>query len=187
MAEITTREELITAINAGLKPKYVLFWGHTSSESTLGQECLSQWYPSRFVVHNDEYLTAEHWMMAEKAKLFGDEEMRSRILAAQHPAEAKKLGRMVRGFRQEVWRAQRSAIVVGGNTAKFDQDSTLKDYLLRTGDRILVEASPRDSIWGVGLSASDPEVTNPEKWKGLNLLGFALMIVRARLRADDAT
>jgi ribA/ribD-fused uncharacterized protein len=116
--------------------------------------------------------------------LFGDTTIADQILTASHPHRAKTLGRQVRGFDQTIWEARRYAIVVDGSVAKFGQHAELRSYLLGTGDRILVEASPVDRIWGIGLTADDPRATNPGQWKGLNLLGFALMHTRERLRQD---
>ena len=125
--------------------------------------------------------TAEHYMMAEKARLF-DNSATDAIVAAAHPGEAKKLGRKIRNFDQAIWEKHRFDIVVRGNLAKFSQHEPLKQYLLGTGDRVLVEASPHDRIWGIGIAESDPAAQNPYDWKGLNLLGFALMAVREQLQ-----
>jgi ribA/ribD-fused uncharacterized protein len=120
-------------------------------------------------------------MMAEKARLFGDGEAVQAILAAATPGEAKKLGRTVRDFDDTIWNAARFDLVVRGNVAKFGQDPALRDYLLGTRNRILVEASPRDRIWGIGLGAANERATDPTRWRGHNLLGFALMEARTRL------
>nr|WP_241841854.1 NADAR family protein [Pseudofrankia sp. BMG5.36] len=125
------------------------------------------------------YPTAKHHMMHRKARLFGNEQTAARILTARHPGAAKALGRQVRGFDDAVWDTHRHDLVVTGNTAKFGQHPTLRDYLLRTRNRVLVEASPLDRVWGIGLAADDPHATSPTRWRGLNLLGFALMDVRA--------
>lgn len=124
-------------------------------------------------------------MMAEKARLFGDLDSVAEILAAGNPGEAKKLGRAVRNFDEKIWRQNRSRIVVEANLLKFGQNPELAAFLLNTGGRVLVEASPVDRIWGIGLAADNPAAQNPNLWKGLNLLGFALMDVRGRL-ADRA-
>jgi ribA/ribD-fused uncharacterized protein len=121
-------------------------------------------------------------MMAAKARLFGDEEMLAKILTADSPAAAKKLGRQVRGFDDARWKTARFELVVKGNVAKFSSTPELKRHLLDTGDAILVEASPRDTIWGIGLSKSSPVAKTPSKWRGLNLLGFALVQARELLR-----
>jgi ribA/ribD-fused uncharacterized protein len=176
-------DALVSALERGLEPDLLFFWGHTGSESgRVGRECLSQWYPSSFTMESDEYATAEHWMMAEKARLFRDGAALSRILASRDPREAKALGRAVRGFDGEAWEAHRLSIVVAGNRAKFGQNPALKQYLLDTGDQVLVEASPYDRIWGIGLSADAAGAKVPQRWRGLNLLGFTLMAVRDELR-----
>ena len=168
----------------GERIKYLHFWGHAARrDGELGTGCLSQWWPSPFTVDGVEYATSEHWMMAAKARLFQDEEAEARARSASSPALAKKAGRLVRGFDQAVWESERFGIVVAGSVHKFGQDSALLRYLLASGDRILVEASPVDRIWGIGLASDDERAQDPERWRGLNLLGFALMDARARLRA----
>jgi ribA/ribD-fused uncharacterized protein len=181
---ITDRDSLLAAIRRGHRPKYLMFWGHRpSSNKTVGKECLSQWWPAPFVVEGERYGSAEHFMMAEKARLFGDEEMRARILAAPSPGAAKRFGRAVRGFQESAWVGARFDIVVRGSVAKFQQSPPLAAFLLGTKDRVLVEASPVDRIWGIGMAVDAPGADNPEKWRGLNLLGFALMTARSRLAA----
>ncbi|MDJ0568622.1 MAG: NADAR family protein [Pleurocapsa sp. MO_192.B19] len=179
MNPIKTKQDLINYINQGNKPKYLCFWGHQPNhDGSIGKSCFSQWYEALFQLDGVEYQTAEHYMMAEKARLFKDDDALAKILAASHPGEAKKLGRQVKGFKQEIWLEYRSPIVVQGNIGKFSQNEALKEFLLNTGERILVEASPRDRIWGIGLGQNNPDAENPYKWQGLNLLGFALMEVR---------
>ncbi|MGF1426022.1 NADAR family protein [Kitasatospora sp. LaBMicrA B282] len=186
-ADTRTRHDLAALVASGTRPKYLFFWGHRPQrDGSIGTGSLSQWWPSRFTVDGVDYGSAEHWMMAHKARLFGDAETEARILLARTPAEAKKLGRLVRGFDEERWAAARFDLVVAGNVAKFGQDEALRDYLLGTGTRVLVEASPVDRVWGIGLAAHDPGADDPDRWRGLNLLGFALMAARAELagRAD---
>ncbi|MFE6498795.1 NADAR family protein [Kitasatospora sp. NPDC057738] len=184
LAAVRSREELTALMADGLRPKWVMFWGHTERKGGgTRQECLSQWWPGEFTVDGLTYTSAEHWMMAGKARMFGDEEIARRVLAARTPAEAKKLGRLVKDFDEKVWTAGRFELVVAGNVAKFGQDEALRDYLLGTGDRVLVEASPLDRIWGIGLAADDIRAQQPAEWRGSNLLGFALMEARARLAA----
>ena len=132
------------------------------------------------------YPSAEHYMMAAKARLSGDGEAAERILAAPHPGAAKALGRQVHGFDEQCWAEHRFDAVVAGNTAKFGQHPELRDFLAGTGSRVLAEASPLDRVWGIGLAADDERATSPERWPGLNLLGFALMEVRHQLRAQQA-
>ncbi|WP_233218997.1 NADAR family protein [Adhaeribacter arboris] len=122
--------------------------------------------------------TAEHWMMAQKAHLFGDSDAFDKIVKARTPGEAKAIGREVKNFDDSVWEEQRFEIVVNGSLQKFGQHQDLQEFLINTKDRILVEASPVDNIWGIGLSVDDKKAENPEHWEGLNLLGFALMETR---------
>ncbi|MEO0601626.1 MAG: NADAR family protein [Myxococcota bacterium] len=168
---------------AGERPKFLLFWGHRPKGPSIGPWVLSQWFEADFEVDGDEYPTAEHFMMAEKARLFGDREALDAIVDSTDPGEAKALGRRVRGFDEATWKASRFEIVVRGNLAKFGQDDALCAYLVGTGDRVLVEASLRDRIWGIGMGARNPDAEHPAAWRGKNLLGFALMVVRDRLRA----
>ena len=162
--------------------KYIFFWGHTPrKDGQIGQSCMSQWWESIFEVDDIQYRSAEHWMMTEKARLFGDTEILEKILNAKSPAEAKKLGRLVRDFKPEIWDAQKYEIVKQGSFHKFSQDENLKAYLMNTANRVLVEASPYDTIWGIGLTKDAKQVEDPNTWKGENLLGFALMEVRDAL------
>ncbi|MBB3639156.1 NADAR family protein [Variovorax atrisoli] len=166
----------------GHRPEYLLFWGHQAPKTGVNKSCFSQWFEAAFKVDGVSYRTAEHFMMAGKARLFGDDEVYERILAARTPAEAKKLGREIRGFDEAAWVAARLDIVTQGNIAKFSQNAELGAFLLGTGHQVLVEASPVDPIWGIGLAANDPLAQDPREWKGLNLLGFALMAAREVLR-----
>lgn len=177
-----SREQLAEILAAGAVPKWLMFWGHQPQvDGTVGKGCLSQWWPCLFTVDGVDYASAEHWMMAGKARLFGDEEALARILAARSLAEAKNLGRLVRGFDEELWTSRRFELVVAGNVAKFGQDPARREFLLGTANRVLVEASPRDRVWGIGLGAANEKATDPTQWRGLNLLGFALMEARERL------
>ncbi|EFL35198.1 conserved hypothetical protein [Streptomyces viridochromogenes DSM 40736] len=176
-------DALIAASRAGAKIKYLYFWGHRPRpDGRIGPSCLSQWWPAPFTVDGVAYATAEHWMMAGKARLFGDADAERAVLAAGHPAEAKKAGRLVRGFDEAIWRRERFRIVVEGSVHKFGAHPELRGFLLNTGERVLVEASPVDRVWGIGLAADDEAAADPERWRGLNLLGFALMEARERLR-----
>ncbi len=182
--QIRDKDALLAAMARGWQPKFLLFWGHTPKSAGIGKHVLSQWWPARFEIGGHGYVSAEHYMMAEKARLFGDEETRVRILQAAKPGAAKALGRAVRGFDEEIWARHRFRIVVEASTAKFGQDAELRGYLLRTGDMVLVEASPVDAVWGIGHAADDPAALEPGRWRGLNLLGFALMQARAALAGD---
>jgi ribA/ribD-fused uncharacterized protein len=179
--------ELVARAERGERLKYVFFWGHRPArDGGVGPGCLSQWWPSPFTVDGVTYATAEHWMMAGKARLFGDAEAERQVLAASHPRRVKAAGRAVRGFDEEVWRRHRLGIVTEGSVHKFAAHPELRAYLLGTGSRVLVEASPVDRIWGIGLPATDERAADPGRWRGLNLLGFALMDARDRLAAAAA-
>ncbi len=180
---IISRESLIAEIEQGFRPEFVFFW-QADGTSEIHRECLSQWFPAPFEVDGITYPTAEHYMMAEKARIFGDDGIRNAILRTHTPETAKKLGRIVRGFDTGVWEKHRFGVVVRGNEAKFRQNEDLKELLLETGDRILVEASPYDQIWGVGMSEDDTRIFDPRQWRGLNLIGFALMVVRNSLMQE---
>ena len=142
---------------------------------------LSQWHPSRFVIDDVEYNCAEQYMMASKARLFGDTAMAERILATNQAHEQKLMGSQVSGFISTVWNEHREVIVYDANWAKFSQNSGLAKRLLATGQAVLAEANPRDFIWGIGLAEEDPLALNPLAWPGENRLGKVLMRVRDRL------
>lgn len=163
--------------------KYLFFWGHQpNKDGSISKTCFSQWWLSSFEVDKVIYKTAEHWMMAKKAELFNDKEVLEKIIKANSPAEAKKLGREVKNYDDAVWLENRFEIVRQGNFYKFSQNKNLKEFLINTKDRVLVEASPVDPIWGIGMASDHKDVLNPEKWRGPNLLGFALMEVRDELK-----
>ncbi|MDQ1025759.1 ribA/ribD-fused uncharacterized protein [Streptomyces umbrinus] len=184
MGKIDSRDALVSAVRSGAKVKYLHFWGHRArADGQVGASCLSQWWPSPFTVDGVEYRTAEHWMMARKARLFGDERAERLALDAPNPALAKKAGRLVRGFDEAAWERERFGIIVEGSVRKFASDGELRSFLLGTGERVLVEASPLDRVWGIGLAADDDRAFDPERWRGPNLLGFALMEARVRLRS----
>ncbi|MDP5209926.1 NADAR family protein [Microbulbifer sp. 2205BS26-8] len=183
---IKNTEQLIDYVNRGNKVKYLFFWGHRKPKKGISKSCLSQWYESPFESDGNRFHTAEHFMMYEKAKLFGDNSAAENSLAVADPGAAKAIGRQVEGFDQELWDKKKFDIVVQANLAKFKGNQALKEFLLNTGDRVLVEASPVDKVWGVGLAEDDDKCQNPKKWKGLNLLGFALIAVRSKLRESDA-
>ena len=175
---------LLDQVKRGKRQKYVFFWGHRGKKGEVTKACFSQWFRSPFTVEGRHYATAEHWMMAEKARLFGHYEIYEEIFKAQTPGKAKALGRKVEGFKPDIWDAEKIRIVVKGNHHKFSQNKDLGEFLLGTGKRVIVEASPVDKIWGIGLEQSDEHIENPRKWKGQNLLGYALMEVRDLLRRN---
>lgn len=152
---------------------YVFFWKPPSP--------FDQWTPCKFEAEGVVYNCAEQWMMAEKARLFGDTEVRRQILNEYHPRKQKQLGQRVRGFNHALWDSHRFDIVLTGNRLKFQQNFELLSQLRATSDKILVEASPQDRIWGIGLDAENAQRTPQEKWPGMNLLGQVLMSVRREL------
>ncbi|MEZ4885952.1 MAG: NADAR family protein [Chitinophagales bacterium] len=172
------------AYESGTIESYIFFWGHTpkTKNGRIHKTCFSQWWEGVFEVDGILYKSAEHWMMAKKAKTFSDTEMYQKIIEAKTPAEAKRLGRKVRNFDHAIWDKVCYEIVKEGNLHKFGKSTKLKDYLLGTGNSVLVEASPLDTIWGIGLTQDAPNIENPNTWLGSNLLGFVLMEVRDELK-----
>ena len=174
---------LVDSLDKGQATKFLFFWGHTNKlNKETGKFCFSQWFELPFIVDGTIYKTAEHWMMANKALLFGDTKTYYKIINADKPGEAKELGRQVLGFDELIWNTNRYSIVVNGNIHKFNQHPKFADYLIESDDRILVEASPIDTIWGIGLSQESEHINDPYNWRGLSLLGFALMEVRHFLK-----
>lgn len=154
------------------------FYSHTKGN----YKCFSQFYPCSFRIQDNTFCCAEQWMMYSKACLFpGNDDIANKILLLKDPSKIKKLGRDVKGFVDHVWHQERERIVYQGNLAKFSQNPALAKVLLDTGNGVLVEASPDDRIWGVGLAMTDPDIKDASKWRGLNLLGQALMKVREQL------
>jgi ribA/ribD-fused uncharacterized protein len=142
----------------------------------------SQWHPSPFVIDSITYNCAEQYMMAEKARLFGDTEREAMIMAAADPGDQKRYGRMVEGFDNEVWLPAAKAIVKRASYAKFEQNADLRVALFATGKRTLVEASPHDKLWGIGLRESDPRAMHRSRWQGKNWLGEVLTEVRNEMQ-----
>ncbi|MDG1333820.1 MAG: NADAR family protein [Crocinitomicaceae bacterium] len=166
--------------------KFLFFWGHQlSTDGRVTASCFSQWWEESFTVEGVEYRSAEHWMMVGKAELFVDNETKEKILKANTPGEAKKLGRSVKKFEASKWDKSKYEIVVEGNRHKFEQNPSLMEFLINTGNRVLVEASPVDPIWGIGMAADNELANQPTRWKGENLLGFALMEVRDILKNEN--
>lgn len=167
----------------GEKFRFLLFWGHQpSKDDRITASCLSQWYGASFEIAGIVYPTAEHWMMASKARLCNDDHTLHEILESNDPKTAKALGRKVKDFDDEIWKESCRRLVTDGNVAKFSQNDDLREFLLATEDQVIVEASPYDRIWGIGLKADDERAKHPDTWQGQNLLGFALMDVREALR-----
>ena len=167
-----------------MSEKYIFFWQAKENSNEITKACLSQWYISSFKVDNIKYFCAEQYMMSQKALLFNDLDTYNKIMNSQHQNECKKLGREIKNFDHEKWDKNKFDIVTTGNIHKFQQNEQLKNYLLSTNKKILVEASPYDKIWGIGMAETDKNILDESKWKGSNLLGKALMKVRDILNQD---
>ncbi len=161
------------------KLDYLFFWKPNPNNI---ENCLGQWQPSEFSVDINDFENAEQYMMYGKGELFEDLDSCKKILEVSDPKTIKALGQKVTNFKQDEWDRAKYSIVLNGNYHKFAQNKPMRDYLLSTGDKILVEASPFDKIWGIGLKDSDKNARTPKYWRGQNLLGFALMEVRDELR-----
>jgi ribA/ribD-fused uncharacterized protein len=199
-------DQLIYRQQSGEKLEFIFFFGHKKDDNT---GVFSQWYNSPFNYEGVSYHTAEHYMMARKALLFNDKETLWKIWKTKDPLEAKVLGRQVKGFSQEVWDKHAFDIVVEGNVRKFLSSYRLKEIIISTGQKILVEASPYDKIWGIGIEAPNHpktwkgkvlddvdfnkglndhavvDLTDVRNWKGYNMLGFALMAARHKIVSDN--
>jgi ribA/ribD-fused uncharacterized protein len=151
--------------------KFVFFYGGP----------FSQWFKSKFTIDNVEYNTAEQYMMAMKADYFDDKETLAKIMKTRDPSEQKALGRQVAKFDAEAWNAVSRGFVYKANMQKFS-DPALKQELMATGDKEIVEASPYDKIWGIGMGYDDPDLYDKTKWRGTNWLGEVLMKVRKDLK-----
>ena len=139
---------------------------------------LSNWYLSLFTVEKKNFSSMEQFMMYRKAICFGDEAVAKNILSTDDTSQIKALGRQVKNYDEHIWNGIRQIVVYEGLLAKFSQNKNLKDRLKFTGEAILAECAVKDLIWGVGLSMKDPNRLDKTKWKGQNLLGYTLMMVR---------
>ena len=142
---------------------------------------LSNWYPSAFTLKGIDFSSMEQYMMYRKAICFDDDKVAAHILATEDVAEIKALGRLVSGYDENLWNGVRQIVVYEGLLAKFYQNPELKERLKSTGSAVLAECAVNDRIWGIGLSMRDPDRFDRTKWKGQNLLGYALMMVREKL------
>jgi ribA/ribD-fused uncharacterized protein len=167
-----TNTEIVDGKEMVVKENFLLFWNGFPS----------QWHPSTFVLDKVVYNCCEQYMMACKAKTFKDTERLDLIMQSNSPAFQKKMGREVENYDEDVWNAVREDVVLYANLAKFTQDSSLKQWLLATKDLVIVEASPYDKIWGIGMYMDNPNAIIPDKWNGLNLLGVAVMKARTIIR-----
>lgn len=154
-----------------VKGPFALFWGGL----------FSNWYKAPFIIEDIKYNCVEQYMMAQKAILFKDATSLQLIMNTSDPEKQKALGRKVLNYNDTIWRTHKYPVVAKACFAKFDQNFDIQQVLLATNPLIIVEASPYDAQWGIGLGADHPDVINPGLWKGENLLGLALMDARARL------
>lgn len=142
---------------------------------------LSNWYLSRFQIENISYSSMEQYMMYQKAIYFNDMITATKIIATETVANIKAFGRSVSGYDDNYWNGIRQIVVYNGLLAKFSQNLELKDKLILTGNSVLAECAVKDKIWGIGLSMNNPDRFDKDKWKGQNLLGYSLMMVREKL------
>ena len=142
---------------------------------------LSNWYLSDFSADGIHFSSMEQYMMYKKAVCFNDTKTADRILKTEDVSEIKALGRIVAGYDDNIWSGIRQVTVYQGLLEKFSQNDELKDKLLKTGNSVLAECAVKDTIWGIGLSMRDPDRLEMRKWKGKNLLGYTLMMVRERI------
>lgn len=174
---------LLKQYDANTHLQYLFFWGHRSNKNhNITKSCLSQWYHCRFTIDGILYHTAEQYMMAQKALLFEDREIFEKIQQASSPSEYKSLGRKIKNFDALIWDSRKTDIVIQANVAKFSQNKPLGQFLIHTQNQILAEASPMDTIWGIGRAEQAMDIKNPHTWQGENLLGFCLMEVRDRIK-----
>lgn len=145
------------------------------------QGYLSNWYISYFELDGIRFSSLEQYMMYQKAKCFNDCASMEKILKTHDPHEIKQLGRQVADYEGTYWNGIRQIVVYNGLLAKFSQNEDLKEMLKATGDAILVECARKDTIWAIGLSLDDEDRFDVSKWRGQNLLGYALMMVREQL------
>lgn len=143
---------------------------------------LSNWYLSNFVVDGKIFSSMEQYMMYMKATLFNDTNIASQIMETSDVGKIKALGRSVSNYNDIIWNGMRQPIIFKGLMEKFKQNENLKTELLKTGDAILAECAVHDQIWGIGLSMKDPNKNDMTRWRGTNLLGFSLMLVRSELK-----
>jgi len=156
--------------------KFTFFWQTASP--------FSQWFKADFTVDGVQYTSAEQYMMHQKALLFGDQQIADKIMKTRSASVQKKLGRQVTGFDQTIWESECQRIVYEGNQAKFTQNEDLLAALLATQGTTLVEASPDDRIWGVGLAEEDPRIRDRKTWRGTNWLGEILTRLREEIGRD---
>ena len=155
--------------------EYYFFWKHR----------LSQWHMVNFQLNGITYCCCEQAMMHQKALLFKDYDSTVRIMAVWNPAEHQRLGRHIKNFDQKIWDANKERIVYEVSKARYTQSAACRELLLSTGDALLVESSPYDCVWGIGLGKDDPKALDEKQWRGQNLLGKILTQVREEIKAQN--
>ncbi|MEI0796951.1 NADAR family protein [Brachyspira intermedia] len=175
-------EKLRKDFNTGKKIDFLFFYGHTNDKKEVTKSSLSQWYIKDFRDNDLVFNCMEKYMMYNKALLFDDKDIANEILNANQPKAIKELGRKVKNFNDELWDKMKYKIVFTGNYYKFSQNTDLRNFLLSTKNKVLVEASPYDKVWGIKMKYDDENIENPFCWKGENLLGFALMEARDEIK-----
>lgn len=154
--------------------KYIFFWSGI----------YSQWHLQSMtdIVSGIKFNCSEQYMMWSKAMLFNDSETADKILNTLIPKEQKDLGKLVKGFEQTIWDNNKYQIVSNACMLKFTQNPKLLSELLNSDNKIFVEASPFDRIWGIGMREDERGVEDENNWKGENLLGYALVDTRNFIR-----
>ncbi|SUW00144.1 NADAR family protein [Brachyspira pilosicoli] len=175
-------EKLRKDFNSGKKIDFLFFYGHTNDKKEVTKSSLSQWYIKDFKENDLLFNCMEKYMMYNKALLFDDKDIADEILNNNQPKAIKELGRKVKNFNDELWDKMKYKIVFTGNYYKFSQNADLRNFLLSTKNKVLVEASPYDKVWGIKMKYDDENIENPFFWKGENLLGFALMEARDEIK-----
>lgn len=175
-------EKLRKDFNSGKKIDFLFFYGHTNDKKEVTKLSLSQWYIKDFKENDLLFNCMEKYMMYNKALLFDDKDIANEILNNNQPKAIKELGRKVKNFNDELWDKMKYKIVFTGNYYKFSQNTDLRNFLLSTKNKVLVEASPYDKVWGIKMKYNDENIENPFCWKGENLLGFALMEARDEIK-----
>lgn len=174
--------KLKTDFNKGKKIDFLFFYGHTNDKNEITKSSLSQWYIKDFKENNLTFNCMEKYMMYNKALLFDDKKIAEEILNNNQPKTIKELGRKVSNFKDETWDKVKYTIILKGNYHKFSQNNDLRNFLLNTKNKVLVEASPYDKVWGIKMKYNNENIENPFFWQGENLLGFALMEVRDEIK-----
>lgn len=155
----------------------VLFYGR--------RPVFSNFYISPFKIGKLKYNCTEQYFQHKKAMFFEDHKTAGKIMKTQSPAQQKKLGRRVKGYDELRWMQVRKQTMESGCMAKFTQNQPEKEKLLATGDSLMVECSPTDKIWGIGLGLKDHRAKNPKNWVGQNLMGKVLENVRELIANND--